>query len=301
MMTGNAAAYFGVTYGLLREHYEVWLGLITLGLALFYGLVAYAALMRKAVQVQVILFTVAIALVFLTVAVPLQLTGVWITIAWAAEGAALMIVAFLLKSLPVRVLGLGVFFIVAIRLFFFDTPVNLATFKPILNDRFPTFVIAIAAMYLAAYLYWRHRKGLREWEENLFLLFLGAANFFSLWILSAEIINFFDSRRATPRFDFQDIRNVKYLSLSLLWTVYAIGLLAVGIVRRSPMVRLAGVTLFAVVILKLFLFDVFGLEREYRVAAFVTLGVALLATGFVYQRYGQAVRGFIFGQAKGGA
>ena len=62
------------------------------------------------------------------------------------------------------------------------------------------------------------------------------------------------------------------------------------------MTKLAGMALLAIPVVKLFVFDVFLLEQGYRVAAFVTLGGLLLATGLVYQRYSQAVRGFLFGQ-----
>ena len=49
------------------------------------------------------------------------------------------------------------------------------------------------------------------------------------------------------------------------------------------------------VLLKLFTIDVFLLERGYRVAAFISLGVLLLATGLMYQKYSAAIKGFILG------
>ncbi|MFH1141902.1 MAG: DUF2339 domain-containing protein, partial [Chloroflexota bacterium] len=75
----------------------------------------------------------------------------------------------------------------------------------------------------------------------------------------------------------------------------AIGVIGAGIVRRSSRVRLAGLALLGIPVLKLFVFDVFLLEQVYRVAAFVTLGVLLLATGLAYQRYSKAFKGFFVG------
>ncbi|MCH9025436.1 MAG: DUF2339 domain-containing protein [candidate division Zixibacteria bacterium] len=46
--------------------------------------------------------------------------------------------------------------------------------------------------------------------------------------------------------------------------------------------------------IKLFVFDVFALEQEYRVAAFLGLGALLVAGGYLYQRYTSAIRGFLF-------
>lgn len=68
-----------------------------------------------------------------------------------------------------------------------------------------------------------------------------------------------------------------------------------GIARQSTMLRLAGMAILAAPLGKLFVYDVFVLDRIYRVAAFVTLGVLLLGTGLAYQRYSHAVRGFLLG------
>ena len=59
------------------------------------------------------------------------------------------------------------------------------------------------------------------------------------------------------------------------------------ITLRSAKVRQIGMALLTIPVAKLFVFDVFLLERGYRVAAFVTLGVLLLGAGLVYQRYSQ--------------
>ena len=80
----------------------------------------------------------------------------------------------------------------------------------------------------------------------------------------------------------------------MLWAVYAIGVIGTGIALRSAKVRQIGMALLTIPVAKLFVFDVFLLEQGYRVAAFVTLGVLLLGTGLVYQRYSQAIRGFLF-------
>ncbi len=54
--------------------------------------------------------------------------------------------------------------------------------------------------------------------------------------------------------------------------------------------------LLAVPVVKLFVYDVFLLEQVYRVAAFVTLGALLLATGLIYQRYSTELKGLLLGR-----
>jgi uncharacterized membrane protein len=38
---------------------------------------------------------------------------------------------------------------------------------------------------------------------------------------------------------------------------------------------------------------VFALERVYRIVAFVGLGILLLVSAYLYQRYSKAIRGFL--------
>ena len=143
---------------------------------------------------------------------------------------------------------------------------------------------------------WWHRRAEPEpsrFETYVIPGLLVAANFVALWGLTLEAIRYFDAR--ADRLG-TDTFGAQQLSLTVLWAVYAVGVIGAGIARQSSRIRLAGIALLAVPLVKLFGFDVFLLEREYRVAAFVTLGVLMLGTGLVYQRYSQAVRGFLFGQ-----
>jgi uncharacterized membrane protein len=436
LMTLNAIAFFGITYGVMWEQYEAWFGLITLSLAAFYGVLGYASIKRPGAPSEVALYLLATGLLFLTIAAPLQLTGTWITVAWAAEGAVLTWVGFRVESPRMRGFALGVFAIAAFRLVAVDTfDFNVSVFTPILNERFPTFVVAIVALCVAAYIYHRQRAAMQEWEQNIETILLLAANGFTLWILSAEIISFYEARMyeeggpfspggtkadtarlsalttlwtlygaglvaiafarrsvmlrlaglavtflavaklvlvdtfaiGVPRGDFlpvinfnflsaalilalmvftayqlrrharelypgeaklfitfvvmanlvalwalsaeswryftneeitahRDLLSAKHLFLTVLWTVYATGVILVGIWRTSTTVRLVGMALLALPVVKLFVFDVFLLDRGYRVVAFVTLGVLLLALGLAYQRYSEALRGFFFGK-----
>ena len=180
-----------------------------------------------------------------------------------------------------------------IRLLAFDTrDVDLETFRPIINYRFLAFAAGIASMYAGAYMLWRWRERLvDERERVLLMVFVGAANFVTLWILSAEIIasvdsEFFDVKRSIAG-------DLKSLSLSILWATYAAIGIVLGIMRRSRLMRLAGLALLAIPVLKLFVFDVFELEQGYRVGAFMGLGALLVVGGFLYQKYSRAIRGFI--------
>jgi uncharacterized membrane protein len=71
---------------------------------------------------------------------------------------------------------------------------------------------------------------------------------------------------------------------SLFLAAYGIGALTFSITRRSPLVRTLGRTLIAIVITKLYLWDVWFLELLYRMSAFGVLGILLLAASWIYSR-----------------
>ncbi|MBI2165672.1 MAG: DUF2339 domain-containing protein [Chloroflexi bacterium] len=302
LMVLNAAFYYGISYGLLFEDFRLWLGGFTLVLALFYALLAYAALLRSGSHVYVSFLALGIALVFLTVAVPVQLGDrAWTTVAWAAEGVVLVWLSFTVRMPRLRLFALAVFAITVWRLLFFDTDVPTRGFRPILNERFLAYAVAIGAAYLSAYLLWRRRADLRGWETYLAPSFAIGANLFTIGILSADLFQYLDRRiddaylEGRPRAvsGLEDVRN---LSLTLLWTAYASLLLVIGIVARSRTTRLGGLALLAIAVAKLFVLDVFSLERGYRVAAFISLGIVLVVGGYLYQRYSKAIRGFLIEQ-----
>jgi uncharacterized membrane protein len=71
---------------------------------------------------------------------------------------------------------------------------------------------------------------------------------------------------------------------SVLIAVYGIAVLLFGISRRSPLDRTLALTLIGLVVLKLYVYDVWLLNRFYRVSAFVALGILLLTASYVYSR-----------------
>ncbi len=70
-------------------------------------------------------------------------------------------------------------------------------------------------------------------------------------------------------------------------------LLVVGMIKQWRPVRLYALALLAIPIGKVFVYDVFTLKQLYRIIAFIGLGVLLLASAYLYQRYSQSIRGFI--------
>jgi uncharacterized membrane protein len=292
LMMINAIAYLSISLGIMWDNFRPWMGGFTLLVALFYGALSYFSLKRSAENAGLSLFALAIALVFLTVAVPIQLGDTaWTTIVWAVEFGLLMWLSFTLRMPRLRVYSYVIFAAMTIRLLFFDTTVNIGTFQPVLNERFLAFVIGIAATYAAVYVLWRQRETFIKWRVPASILLI-AASFFSIWILSFEVWDSFSSalRDAEPAAR-EGLRNAQNLSLTAVWAVYAVMGLVIGIAKRWRYVRIGALALLAVPIIKVFIYDVFKLEMGYRIGAFVGLGVLLLISAYLYQRYSKFIKG----------
>ena len=187
----NATAYFALTTIVLGDAYFDWLWAIAAGMAVMYGLIALVAYTRPGAPPQVAMITLPIALIFLTVAVPLGLTGVWLTTAWAAQGAILIWSGFALGRAPMRGFGLGVLALSAVHLLSFPPEVDAANFSIFANDRFGVFVFVTAAIYVAAYLYLRFRDSVHKLETEATSGLMVVGSILTIVALSLEAIFYY--------------------------------------------------------------------------------------------------------------
>lgn len=99
---------------------------------------------------------------------------------------------------------------------------------------------------------------------------------FVLWILSSELLSWLDLGSSA---------NVYKLGLSILWGVFALGMIIIGIWKQKAHIRLAAIVLFGFTILKLFFYDIANLNTISKTIVFVSLGILLLITSFLYNKY----------------
>ncbi len=73
--------------------------------------------------------------------------------------------------------------------------------------------------------------------------------------------------------------------ISILWSLFALGLILPGIAKNIRTLRYLGLALFGVVTWKVFFIDLSQLEQFYRIVAFILLGVLVLSGSFLYLRF----------------
>ena len=245
---------------------------------------------EEASGVMIIGGNVMLAALFAT-----QLGSTWLPIAWSVQALAMLWLWRAWGLWEMRWSGCALLAVVAVRLVGWETVIDTDEFRAFLNGRMLAFACGIAALYAAAVMLRGRLDDASERERGLLVpSVLAAASFLTLWILGAEAFALVDSGIIEVSGDAEF--HAKSLTLSLVLAVYASAALAVGVLRRVRAVRIAGLALLAVPVVKLFLVDSFALEQGYRVAAFMCLGALLLAGGFLYQRYQEAIREFLFEQ-----
>lgn len=247
LMSLNAAVYFCVSSALLWDKYQEWLGLFSVGLCALYAVVGYLAWRRSEDNRLLSLFAFAIAIVFLTIAIPVQLHrsyASWITAAWAAEGAALIWIAVRLRMPKWQLWGLGALGMALVGLFIYNSAIDAERFRPFMNDTFWAFTMSIVAFYAAACFLRGGKDALQPWFFPALVL---TASVLTMWLFSAEIVSAAGSKileAQDPR-SLRSIENARSLGLVSLWAGYGFCLLVAGTWRKWDWLRVAAYALVA--------------------------------------------------------
>ena len=285
----NAGAYFLQVYAIYEEVDRHALAWFALGLAVVHVLLSLGVRRTMLDPLQTNHFELlhrAFAAGFVTIAVPIYFDGHWITIGWFVEAAALLWVANriradLLNGFAIGVLGLGV-----IRLLIFD---NFASSQLLVNNRMVTYGVAVAVLALVARFATHRRDDIGRRAAAAAII---ALNLLLLIALSREVADYYARDLAGLRMSHisgeaaqaRTIHIAETFTYSALWMVYGAVVMLLGFWRRSAFVRWQALVLISVTAVKVFTYDVWQLERGYRVVSFMVLGVLLLAISFAYQR-----------------
>jgi uncharacterized membrane protein len=285
----NAAALFLSLFAMYDTE-RVTLTWYALGLAAAYLLLSSQFKRRAGSDPDVVrtinLLHIAIAIAFITIAIPLKLNAHWITIGWLIESAVLLLVAVrtrtdFLRYFAVATLALGI-----IRLLAYD---NFSVQTLVFNARFATYLVAIAILAGIVAAGDRFAKE----GERPFVLFAGIVlNLLALYALTLEASGYF-GRQIThlylvPRHGGyapqQQIEFARNFSYSAIWLAYGAGLMTFGFWKRSAFVRWQALALIAFTIGKVFLYDVSALQQGYRILSFIALGAVLMGISYIYHR-----------------
>jgi len=276
MMAGNAVFYFSAAYAAHETTHREWMGLLAVAVALVHA-AAYWLQRSQADREAAAMVSAGLAMTFFTIAIPVQFSGYTVTIAWAVECAALAYVAARMQNWWPYLASWLVGFGALAHLLGVDADKAWgASYTPLLNERFIPFVV-VAVAFAANAWFGRQVAGLPKAAPALpFLL----AHFVLLVGLHAEVFAWIGAR--DPK---GDHASAEALSSSVILGLYGLVLVATGFTKNFRPHRLLGLALFALVVAKLYLSDIWTLGAVYRIVAFVALGALMFLGSFLYSRY----------------
>lgn len=105
-----------------------------------------------------------------------------------------------------------------------------------------------------------------------------------LWLASSELINILE---------WMNVKETNRIGLSILWGLYALFLIILGIWKKNEQLRIAAIVLFSITLVKLFFYDLSALTTIAKTIVFVVLGVLLLIVSFLYNKYRNIISGEI--------
>jgi uncharacterized membrane protein len=241
----------------------------------------------------------SLAVVFLTIAIPLKASGHWITVGWLAEGVALLWVSArvsgpasgptasnahrILRRLAIAALALGICGLL-IQPFWLYYRIDSA----FLNSRFATSLFGIAALAASAGIALRAQRH-EDAASPSWLQIAGgsviALNLVAVLACIRELETAWRQTYGSPEADLQ-----RSLAISAFLMLYGAGLLAVGFWKRSAFIRWQALILLVFTTGKTFVYDMRDLSQGYRVLSFLGLGALLMAISFAYQKDWLALR-----------
>ncbi|HTC94476.1 MAG TPA: DUF2339 domain-containing protein [Terriglobales bacterium] len=289
----NAAGFFLALYAMYEEE-TATLTWFALGLAAIYLAISNVFMRRfaeKDTRKVVALLHVAIAIAFITIAIPLKLNAHWITIGWLIESAVLLWISDRTKIAVLRYLAVTILVLAIFRVFVFDSSEMAA--RLVFNARFATYAVAVAVLGGIIILGSREVSKTESGKTGKWAIRLAGVVLTVLVLVSLtlEAHDYFSRQSmATTLYDgrnwelYMQNEIAERFSYSIIWLVVGAALMVTGFWKRSAFVRWQALVLIAFTIGKVLLYDSSELNRVYRVVSFLVLGIVLLGISYAYQR-----------------
>ena len=103
-------------------------------------------------------------------------------------------------------------------------------------------------------------------------------------VIHISILNFLSNELVTW-LDIAGYQDIFKLGLSILWSVYSLLLVSLGIYQKKKYLRISALVLFGITLAKLFLYDISNLSTISKTIVLIVLGLLLLIISFLYNKF----------------
>jgi uncharacterized membrane protein len=275
----NAAIAFTFAYQILAHDHKPVLGFIALGMSATSLIMGALTRRRLTTDTTALFGFIALAVGFLTIAIPLHLHAYGISLVWAVEGPVLLYLGYRFRYFPVRIGGFLILVVTVFRFFIVHWPLHAGAFVPIVNLHFAgaAFMTLAIAAYAVVHHLWREKSAHEDWVLKI-TSGIGAG-FLGLFLLQSELgLWLANVGRAEMS---------QYL-VALIWALGGLTFLLVGERVRNIAVRLVGI--LPLLIAGFLCVAAYGLTPDYVLFMNPRFGVALLTVLVIFVAWWDSYR-----------
>jgi uncharacterized membrane protein len=234
---------------------------------------------------------VAVALLFVCAAIPVQLENEWLTVGWALEGAALAWLSLRMRHAGIVLLSMSLFVLVTIRLVF---NWEVLAYHPVHGHHLLNWTLygyGIPALSLFAGAFWRRQaegdvgdpmaRSSWAWFRYLPRGLVLAAVAVLFVLVNLEVSELFADGGTL------ELSNGTFagaMTRSIAWGCFGLVLLAVGWSGSRRWLRGLALGFLLLAALKVFLSDLWQLSGIIRVGSLFGVAVVLILAGVAFQR-----------------
>lgn len=282
----NTLLAFGLSYTMVTGLYErKFVSIATLLYALLFFTLAGLLQARGRKNGEPYVLSLAKGVFFSTVTIPILFSENWVTVFIALQAVLYLVFSARLGQKWLSATGFVLLGLALLKLLVFDYAFTFHFnydyfrydngFGYLWVDRWVTLAALVGSLYACLELL-KRSPHLSEFTGpegvGLFRCLLLVTLFI---MLNMEVVGYF----------YQYDPASQAAALSVLWGLFASGLMASGFLWRRPAYRLAAMALFTMTLLKVFLFDMANVQTPYRIVSFLTLGLLLIGASYLYHKF----------------
>ena len=290
----NAFVAFGYSFSMVRETFSVpAVTLVSLSYAgvffvlanLLYRLSDQQAQPDQQANREAFVLMLTLGLLFLVISVPLLFSGHWITVFWAAQAVVMLWAASRLGNQRLYVGGSVVLLLAVGKFLAYDYEhiFSLRThslsyargFARLWFERWITTAVVLGALFWSARMLKTAMLEAQKWPQQIASVLFGLFGLLCFMALNFEVGGFF--------YDYA--RQARFAAISVLWTLFAIGLMALGFLKNHVFLRQCAIGLFAATGLKVVVWDMANASTPFRIISFIVLGLVLIGASYLYHHY----------------
>lgn len=243
------------------------LGYLLLAVGLIYAGIVYFYASKQNEQFKPYLYSMLITIITASVCLT---GGVYRICLIAFEGLGLAVISGRFKLNYLTNWSLGFFVTAVIGMLFTKTNGNFCitdSYSSILNPRLAMFSIPILFMTAASFF-------LKDIDKT------GAEILKYITVSEGFLLIHFEAVNIVSRYE---TLSLDYI-ISVLWIAYAGLITMTGILKNIKFLKIAGIWLSLITILRIFIFDLSSVANIYKLTAFLVLGIILLVMSYFYAK-----------------